>query len=701
MKITAIHVDEICFRGYKVVDKRTTGSLFDVERPSAYYVVQETETSKNQNDKKDAIGYFSVADKENNILEGLSNLNIFIGENNSGKSRFIRSFFSNDTFNVENDSKTKLKLFSEKINYVKKLYESDKHILIYTKRPGDLALKIDELIGILSEMSTYVVNNFDEIDYTNFNNNMTDVINKFITSVKNINKIELHVNRLSNDIIEESEKLIHFLIDEINFQKPPMNLKNKYYIPVLRGHRNWNTNELYKTQILKDYFGTKNLSDKVLTNETLYTTLTNKLLSTRKDRNSIYEFENYLSKTFFNNKEITITPQLNAQGNILVNLNNEKTEHELHNFGDGLNNLISVLFPLFQRRNEFAIICIEEPETHLHPGMQRILVESLMNKNYFPYFQYFITTHSNHFLDLALEFPNDISIYHFQKKNIIGIEYFEINPTTADDIKVLDSLGVRNSSVFLSNCTIWVEGITDRLYLKKYLELYQEYLLLTDNNTSTYHEDLHYSFFEYAGSNIVHWDFNYNDDKKDDVIKALKISNRVFLIADTDDTEIYPESEKAKRLKRFEKLNTDKVIKFKRVPTIEIDNTIHEEILTLATNDIDTHSNSNVVASFTNYQDNRLGTYIDNTFYNGVKTFANSDKEKSEGKTYTIKSDKKLKLCKKAVQLMQTNWENAKDKIQNKSNVSEIYFQEMVKMTPVAFELGKEIYDFIKEHNSK
>ena len=87
---------------------------------------------------------------------------------------------------------------------------------------------------------------------------------------------------------------------------------------------------------------------------------------------------------------------------------------------------------------------------------------------------------------------------------------------------LLDSLGVRNSSVFLSNCTIWVEGITDRKYIKKYLDLY----LKEKGLLNRYQENLHYSFLEYAGSNIEH--FSFSEEGNAEKMKSQAISNRIF-----------------------------------------------------------------------------------------------------------------------------------------------------------------------------
>ncbi len=108
------------------------------------------------------------------------------------------------------------------------------------------------------------------------------------------------------------------------------------------------------------------------------------------------------------------------------------------------------------------------------------------------------------------------------------------------DRDLLASLGVRPSSVYLANCTIWVEGITDRLYITKYME---KYLSELENS----HEELykkyrrfmpnyHYTFVEYAGSNLVHWCFSddYADQLEDKGLSAKAVASEMLLIADGD-----------------------------------------------------------------------------------------------------------------------------------------------------------------------
>ena len=85
----------------------------------------------------------------------------------------------------------------------------------------------------------------------------------------------------------------------------------------------------------------------------------------------------------------------------------------------------------------------------------------------FPKHQFFITTHSNHIIDLYNGTDN-ISIYKFKNSNKEKSRFY-MERVLPNDVSILDEIGAKNSSVFMSNCTIWVEGISDKIYLTKYL----------------------------------------------------------------------------------------------------------------------------------------------------------------------------------------------------------------------------------------
>src|SRR5690606_3258381 len=139
-------------------------------------------------------------------------------------------------------------------------------------------------------------------------------------------------------------------------------------------------------------------------------------------------------------------------------------------------------------------------ELYLHPGFQRLLIDAFVRNPEQPH-QIFVATHSHHFLDLTLD-RSACSFFRVTKdyKNLVaaGVPKHRITCVSDEGRHCLQDLGVWNSSVLLSNCTIWVEGTTDRRYLQRYLEIYQREGgdLRADE---PFVEDLHYSFVEYSG----------------------------------------------------------------------------------------------------------------------------------------------------------------------------------------------------------
>lgn len=260
--------------------------------------------------------------------------------------------------------------------------------------------------------------------------------------------------------------------------------------------------------------------------------------------------------------------------------------------------------------------------------------EYLDSKNY----QYFITTHSNHLLDLTLDYPKGISIYKFvqeveNKKSITQV--------SSGNQSILSELGVQNSSVFLANKVIWVEGITDRLYLRKMLELW-----VTKekgcNKWNSLREDIDYIFAEYGGSNIKHLFLGLSDENKSDDVTIKRIASSSMFIADADSVKWKEEEHKKRReilgelyvelpVREIENLLSpqsiiDGIMGFKRCKN----KSISEEIFRYSRNGAKYHKDD------LKYLDKPLGKFISSLGINCVKF---------EGSSGTLDSSKKLAFC--------------------------------------------------------
>ena len=201
--------------------------------------------------------------------------------------------------------------------------------------------------------------------------------------------------------------------------------------------------------------------------------------------------------------------------------------------------MLILTYEAFLKKDQRCAFFIEEPELHMHAGMLRQLMNFYLNET--KHF-YFFTTHSNHLVDMVDE-SSDVMIQKFQKKPKDAEHpngYFQIDQCDRDH-DLLAQLGVRPSSVYLSNCTIWVEGITDRLYIHRYMQRYLQDLKETDlTKYETYQRfmpNYHYSFVEYQGGNLTHWNFDpetAQDCDKNGGLNADWVCSNALLIADGD-----------------------------------------------------------------------------------------------------------------------------------------------------------------------
>ncbi|MDD2776354.1 MAG: ATP-binding protein [Gallionella sp.] len=132
---------------------------------------------------------------------------------------------------------------------------------------------------------------------------------------------------------------------------------------------------------------------------------------------------------------------------------------------------------------ENTVICMEEPELHLNPLLQKKLVRYLQSTSN----QYFITTHSAALMDTP-----DAEIYHIRMEN--GQSIVERATMDSTRSEICRDLGYHPSDFLQSNCVIWVEGPSDRIYLNYWIR----------NKDSSLAEGIDYSIMFYGGALIAH-----------------------------------------------------------------------------------------------------------------------------------------------------------------------------------------------------
>ena len=563
------------------------------------------------------------------ILPNLKKVNIFIGENNCGKSRLMRSIL-----------KQSLIMYTE--SNVRERYKDD-----YRRYKNNIKNYINDLQRCQNEDVKKIVKGIEISDSMEMFYSSEAIYSRLETIKSKLNVYDTQESRIAN-IINSLKNCIQtvkeYLSDNGNATS---NRENIIYIPILRGIENFeiyfknpnnfetikmtaneykafeNFKDNAKNVYLNKVSGVYGLSqNKIFTAEGLYDSITKKLLGDEKSRIFVSEFEKFISDNFYDGKN---------------------PDRELYNLGEGIKQLIVLFYKIYEQKDNNAIFLIEEPELNLHPGFQRKFIEITTKK--FPQHQFFITTHSNHIIDLYNEQDN-ISVYKFRNSNQEKSKFY-IDRVMPKDVSILDEIGAKCSSVFMSNCTIWVEGISDKIYISKYLELYFK----SKNQVDKYKEDIHYSFIEYGGNNITHWSFI--DDNDIDTINSSAIAHNIFIVCDNDDN------------KKIERKNKLKEVLGERVYILksrEIENIISKNVLenTIKQDNKIDEIKYKRISNYTekNYAKPKIkmAKFIDDTF---------DLKKKYSGKYNTLKN--KADFAKKAI----TNMNNYDDLTQEAKDLTE------------------------------
>lgn len=506
---------------------------------------------------------FEIKSKSNKIINyiPIKKINFFIGKNNSGKSRLFRRLLNTPHqeimlgFNDEiaNIFRTEMVV----LEHADQMLEATNgQTYPKTIRENDNLFTWDQLL-ILKAYREKIKQ--QKLNPPSQNTEDTGRIRKEIQRQNGFN------NDGALDYLDDMPKLAPRAI----------------YIPILRGLRPivGDVDPPYTKRTSFDYFNTdhekkikfSNYSlssfpnniflEEIHTGEDLYEILKDHLLGEPDQRERIKEYEILLSDTFFSGKKVTLIPK-NKQDVVYIKIGDDE-QYPIYELGDGLQQCLIITFACFFDKLP-AFVFIEEPELSMHPGFLGNLIEFLeLHTDH----TYFFTTHSNHLLDMV-DTNAGVNVFKCSKIHMENNgAKFSVSEITKDRSLLVD-LGVRASSLFMANCTIWVEGITDRFYLRAFLKRY-----IKKNKLFQYKENYHFSFIEYQGGNLVHWEFDDCQDDEEHIlsnIKALNSSIHPFLLADGDI------GKKGKRVDKYKEALADD---FFILGCKEIENLITKEIV--------------------------------------------------------------------------------------------------------------------------
>ncbi len=128
---------------------------------------------------------------------------------------------------------------------------------------------------------------------------------------------------------------------------------------------------------------------------------------------------------------------------------------DLDKMGGGIEQLLMVATVLLNTNDEHALF-IEEPESHLHAGSQRYLLEKLIEDSR----QIFLTTHSPVFINSSEKLDLYQTKYINKQTQVSKL-------ATSEELSILlEDIGSKNSDLLLSDAVLFVEGKSDEEVLE-------------------------------------------------------------------------------------------------------------------------------------------------------------------------------------------------------------------------------------------
>ncbi|MBD2411305.1 hypothetical protein FACHB389_20785 [Nostoc calcicola FACHB-389] len=443
---------------------------------------------------------------DSGLIEFSPGINIIVGRNHAGKTSLLEVL----TLNFENHPHRSLKTLPNKLLNIEE--ESKIEITLHLQKEElrnfikyylpQFLLPLPYLDNIGDEIYLYYIQGYSDREYDfNYENIINHVVNKafqsFKSFVQSTEDIELKLRICCDNRIDNS------LEDKLtNFSTYPHISSSKYFYRVLCDKSDnmhleedsvydiyYDIEEKYKNEKtfvkhlgkLKETIGYKVLdifenriymfrAERLNIGVCKFEKVNHSVLKSdasnlaevlfilqQKIPGKFSQFNELVSRILPEIKYISVRIKDDSVVEIFVwnteNLHRDDLSISLSSSGSGVSQILAIVYILVSSDQPRTII-IDEPQSFLHPGAAKKLIETIKQ---FPQHQYFIATHSPEIIASA------------NPSNILKLQYQDCETTASvintNEIKsqneILAELGVRLSDVFGADNILWVEGQTE------------------------------------------------------------------------------------------------------------------------------------------------------------------------------------------------------------------------------------------------
>lgn len=453
-------------------------------------------------------------------FQNFKKINLFIGRNNSGKSNILR-FINNIYANQKDQGKYKADPIDRHlpngdnliIGLARYTEEKDKNLIksikndFFSKHESQLNInEYDTIFRIYEELKNIEDQSLAWSLYSVID---SKIINKnWLSALKKISNDDL---RNLWSVLTESNggsRSAHWEPQTIEALKAPLPKSiDSHFIPAIRQIAINENNDS------SGYDGAGIINK--------LAKLQNPDVHSQELRKRFLEINSFV-QSVLDRKDATIEIPYD-RNTILVHMDNKVLP--LDSLGTGVHEVI-ILAAAATTLND-TVLCIEEPELHLNPILQRKLLKYLSEKTSN---QYFITTHSPAIMD-----TKDAEIYHVTQSDGES----KITRATSDRMKsdACEDLGYHPSDLLQTNCVIWVEGPSDRIYIKYWLK----------HAAPEFNEGIHYAIMFYGGRLLSHLSGEENEMALDEFISLRKLNKRGVIVIDSDKSTAHTHLNRTKK----------------------------------------------------------------------------------------------------------------------------------------------------------